>query len=292
MQTSRRLHDAWLEQLQRLVHQGQVVGPRKLITFEELDVALGKVTSLRPLLTINNRKLNYRFAVAEWLWIFFGLSDVRTIEQYNPKMRDFSDDGMFLTGAYGPHVHGQWTETVMKLTADPSTRQAVIEIPRPRKVTKDEPCTLSLQFFNRFGGLHCVATMRSSDIWLGLPYDCFTFMQLQNILAGQLSLRRGWFSIHLGSSHLYRTDLQRALEVLKGEEFASANDYNTLELPNLPGLPPEWLRSVLESKSLDPVPTGTSQDDPWLPYARALVAPSNTAALDELRRSARFVVRT
>ena len=45
--------------------------------------------------------------------------------------------------------------------------------------SKDIPCTLSLQFFLREASdqlwLHTIATMRSNDAWLGVPYDTFNF---------------------------------------------------------------------------------------------------------------------
>lgn len=276
------LHQRWVDALDAVMNVGEPVGPRGKQTLERLDVKLDMIDATRPLLVVPERKLSYRFAVAEWLWIIFGYSDVATIERYNPRMREFSDDGIFLAGAYGPHVHGQWSRVLEKLRADPATRQAVIEIPRPRQQTKDEPCTLSLQFLLRNKRLSCIATMRSSDIWLGLPYDCFTFMQLQNVLAGQLGVWRGFFSIHLGSSHLYTTDIEKAQKVFTGDPLLRRN--SSLAVPQLPGFPPDWLAAVMTAKSLEPVPSSMPRNDPWLPYAHALVAPSNLTALDELQR--------
>jgi thymidylate synthase len=51
--------------------------------------------------------------------------------------------------------------------------------------------------------------MRSSDIWLGLPYDMFNFSMITGYIG--LILRQkmcrevsmGWVTINVGSSHLY-----------------------------------------------------------------------------------------
>ena len=275
------LHDQWSYHLNNLLKYGRPVGPRGKQTVEHLDVNVVATDSRLCLLDVRERKLNVRFAVAEWLWVIFGHSDVGTIARYNPKMMDYSDDGLFLTGAYGPHVHGQWHRVLTKLKDDPSTRQAVIEIPRPWRETKDEPCTLSLQFLHREGLLHLIATMRSSDIWLGLPYDCFTFMQLQNVMAAQVGARRGWFSIHLGSSHLYETDREKAQHIIDTHEFRGNETISTADVP---GFPPNWLDDVLVSGSSLCIPANREDPAvrPWLRYAYALLAPSNTNARWEL----------
>jgi hypothetical protein len=279
-----QLHEAWSQRLIDLTDDGNLVSPRGLPTYEQLGVTVGPVDAARPLLVVPARKLAYRFAVAEWLWIWFGHSDVETIARYNPVMSQFSDDGIFLAGAYGPHIHGGWMRMVEKFRYDANTRQAVIQIPRPRDTrTKDEPCTLSVQFIQRNGKLHAIATMRSSDVWLGLPYDCFTFMQLQNILAGVLELERGWFQIQLGSSHLYQRDADTANKLCYDLLSSVPTQSESLFLPQLPGEPPSWLDSVLVSGSLLPMPTSEAKS-PWARYAYALVAPSNSTALYELRR--------
>lgn len=269
------LHDQWTDHLQNLRACGAPIGPRGLMTREFLDVELALDSSAHNLLDVPGRCLNFRFAVAEWLWMAFGRSDVASLAQYNSVMRQFSDDGLFLTGAYGPHIGAQWRRVADKLRWSPDTRQAVIEIPRPRGETKDEPCTLSLQFLQRGGRLHLIATMRSSDVWLGLPYDVFAFTQLQNMMAGELGVARGWFTLHAGSSHLYDRDLSKADAVL-GD---SGRAYQTLASPALPGRPPTWLEEVLIKRTPvnapQPIPPA---DMVWLPYAQVLLARSSADA--------------
>jgi thymidylate synthase len=276
------LHEAWLRRLRALYYTTSSVSPRGQATREILDAHL-RFDAQFNLLACPGRGLNYRFAVAEWLWMSFGRSDVSSLAQYNKVIAQFSDDGVFLTGAYGPHIRAQWQRTVDRLTADPDTRQAVIEIPRPRGATKDEPCTLSLQFLLRGGKLNLIATMRSSDVWLGVPYDLFSFTQLQNALAGQLGVGRGWCALNTGSSHLYERDVDKAAPLVRVDVSEPAA--SSLYLPDLPGRPPDWLEDVLvhredavNGKRLAlPIPDG-----PWARYARALLAPTSVAAFDAL----------
>lgn len=263
--------------MRSLLTCGNSVGPRGYATHELLNWTLDLHDSTRNILAIPSRRLNYKYMVAEWLWIQFGHSDVRTIKQYNSQLTRFSDDGVFFTGAYGPHFGGGWHRMMDKLRRDPDTRQAVLQVPRPQVETKDEPCTLSLQFIKRYDRLHCIATMRSSDIYLGVPYDVFTFTQIQNVVAGELGLPRGFFRLQMASSHLYDSDIPKAMKVLSDDTPA------TDSTPDLPGRPPAWLDDVLISASLEPIPSSVDKlNDPWMRYANALVAPSWGAALWEL----------
>jgi thymidylate synthase len=123
--------------------------------------------------------------------------------------------------------------------------------------------------------LHCIVTMRSSDVWLGIPYDVFSFTQIQSAFAGMLGVRRGWLSLHMGSSHLYERDVAAAQGVL--ETFAPG----TITSPDLPDWPPQWLEHVLRDRDMKHVP----EDAPlcWRTYAMVLTSPSSEAARGWLR---------
>ena len=274
-------HSEWRARIKQLREMGSRVGPRGLATRELLDTKL-VIDSRYCLLDVPARGLNYRFAVAEWLWMMFGRSDVESLAQYNSVMRQFSDDGMFLTGAYGPHIGAQRDAILRLLREQPDTRQAVIEIPRPRRATKDEPCTLSFQYLIREGYLHCLVTMRSNDIWLGTPYDIYTFSQIQNCFAGVLGVPRGFLSLRAGSNHLYESHLVAAEGALREDPGT------TLGSPDLPGLPPAWLEDVLVKRNAASVPASyqspADQLDPWFPYAQVLLSPTSDQARDVLRR--------
>lgn len=265
---------AYQRQLGRLADLGARVGPRGHGTRELLDESIRFDNSHLNILVSDVRQPNYRFMVAEWLWMMFGRSDVSTLVQYNKEMAKFSDDGIKLAGAYGPHFRGQLPRVRDKFKADLATRQAVVQVPRPYGDTRDEPCTLALQFIAREGRLHCIATMRSSDIWLGVPYDVFSFTQFQGCLAGELGLRRGWFTLRAGSSHLYDSNLEDASRCFYAP-------IGVVGSPDLPGFPPYWLEEVLTHRRISAVPPDAHPT--WHAYARALLVNTSAAALDQLR---------
>jgi thymidylate synthase len=216
------------------------------------------------------RNLNYRFMVAEWLWILFGLKDVQTIARYNKEITKFSDDGLEFYGAYGPRIRAQWNHLVKSLKTDSMSRQAVVTIWTPNPpITKDTPCTVSLQFLLRDDKLNCIATMRSSDAWLGFPYDLFNFSQLTNYLAACLDVQVGYLAMNLGSSHLYAPNFGSAANVV-GERG------HTRRSPKLTAPAPAMILHTLKS---EPVEHDDLIREPWLRYACVLGATSRQDAL-------------
>lgn len=188
-----------------------VVEPRGKRVAEQLHRTI-TVDIERSLLLVPQRKLNYRFAAAEALWIMLGDDRVAPLAKHNKRMAEFSDDGVRLAGAYGPRLLPQLQYVVEALIADRDTRQAVASIwtPSPQP-SKDIPCTLALTFMIRDGRLHAHAFMRSSDVWLGVPYDLFSFSCYATLIAalhnarvgGDKLVELGRLHLTAASSHLY-----------------------------------------------------------------------------------------
>ena len=194
--------------------------------YRELLCHTTKIDMNRPILLNKARQLGYKFMAAEAAWILSGDNKVMTIEPYSKRIVQFSDDGYTFFGAYGPKVIDQIPYILDTLRHDMNSRQAVISIWReqPRK-TKDVPCTTTLQFLIRPCNtddhqgdyLDCVATMRSSDAWLGWPYDVFNFSMISRYIGLFLQmqyphLRLGTLYLTAGSQHLYARDVHNAAD--------------------------------------------------------------------------------
>lgn len=270
---------AWLRLLGEL-RGGECVSPRGLSCLEKRGVQL-KVTDLLANVLVNPlRNLNHRFMVAEWLWIWFGLDDASSIGRYNKNILKFANEQGSFDGAYGPRLLPQLNYVVEQLN-QPSSRQAVATIWTPNPApSKDIPCTVALQCLLRQGKLHTIVTMRSSDIWLGLPYDFFNFSMIANALAAIVSAEPGSLTMQLGSSHLYLTDFQLATNVLDNGDM---NEH--LRSPCFPKEPlPFELLYTLRGKGHE------SFNEPWLSYAEILVQPKENA-LALLRKAGKFIQR-
>lgn len=244
--TGGEFHEAWENLLEQITYRGALQNPRGKATQELLNVTLHVRQGLANVLVNPRRNINYRSMIAEWLWIHFGFFDVTSISQYIKKYREFTDDGTTLAGAYGPHFTANYGRIISQLQEDPSTRQAVMPIWRPGMMfpSKDVPCTISLQFLIRDKQLHTVVNMRSSDAWLGLPYDFFVFSQLANTVAIHVPAPHGIGSLtmHLGSSHLYEENLADAREAMMQQSY-------TIHSPKFTNLPEYTLRQAFKDQT-------------------------------------------
>ncbi len=270
-----KFYDAWLELLTNILWYGPTSAPRGKPVRELMGVSLRVEDMTQNILVHPTRALNYRFMVAEWLWIALGRGDLASLLRYNSKIAQFSDNGTELTGAYGPRLDMQWKLVLEKLRNDPHSRQAVATIFSPTDLaidSKDVPCTLNFQYLVRENRLNCIGTMRSSDIWLGLPYDFFNFSMLANGLAAELNVLPGWLQLNLGSSHLYEEHESKAKELTLERNLG-----NTLQSPHLPHMPRSWMNEAFD----DAVPQRLNY--PWFQYQKILqICKTSKEALDVL----------
>lgn len=195
---------AWYSVMNRVRLSGHEVSPRGQNVLE-LNHYTSVIDMRYPVLRDPLRKLNYRFMAAEALWIIEGSDKLEDLIRYNPNMAAFSDDGVTLSGAYGPRIRDQIWYVVSKLTEDRDTRQATLSIWRPNpSSSKDIPCTVAIDFKIRDDKLNLHVFMRSSDIWLGLPYDVFSFSCVAYLVCSILSgVSPGTLYLTAASSHLY-----------------------------------------------------------------------------------------
>lgn len=208
---------AWQKAILDILTNGHPAWPREQRTQELLSYS-SQIDMRYPVVTIPERRLSHRFMAAEAHWILSADNRVETIAPFAPSIAKFSDDGKTFFGAYGPRIDVQIKHVIDSLVADPQTRQAVMTIWRrnPPK-TKDVPCTVAAQWIIRDEKLHCIDTMRASDVWLGWPYDVFNFSALSFMLLlylrsrHDIHLQLGSLWLNAGSQHLYDRNREKAI---------------------------------------------------------------------------------
>ena len=160
---------------------------------------------------INVREISKAYLCAELTWYMLARNDVAFINPFAGMWGRISDDGVTSYSAYGDIVfkrHGfdQVDKIIELLATDKDSRRAVINfnVPNPNVIeTKDEICTIALQFYIRDGKLNCTGIMRSNDIWYGLPYDVVFFTELQKYIAHRLNVSVGTYIHDVISLHCY-----------------------------------------------------------------------------------------
>jgi thymidylate synthase len=244
----------WLDAINDILANGDPVSPRGKMT-REIPQRTMVVDMRRPVLRVPDRSLSYKFMAAEAYWILSGDDRVETIAPYNSRIKNFSDDGERFFGAYGPKIKAQLPYIIEKLMVDEDSRQAGLTIWRECPPdTKDVPCTVAIFFSIRNGKLNAHVFMRSSDVWLGVPYDVFNFSMLSHLVCGLLNeVRRrdslvvpGQLFLTAASSHLYETNWADAKLCLASEVLEQPQTPDVMYV--VPSACMDWLKGLRETK--------------------------------------------
>src|SRR5690606_2276269 len=74
------------------------------------------------------RDANPFFHLFEALWILGGADRVDFLALFNPRMREYSDDGVVFNAPYGYRIKGQLERAIQLLRTSPETRRAALQI--------------------------------------------------------------------------------------------------------------------------------------------------------------------
>ena len=162
---------AYRKMLQDVVNLGNIEVVRDRETKEILNSVLEIKQPMKRVMLVPGRRWNPWIAMSEGLWLIAGLDTIKEIEPYNHGIKNFSDDGHTLNGAYGKRLAKTVLEAVQMLQRDPQSRRVVLPIFWPKDTgyhSLDIPCNTSLMIKVRDNRLHTVITNRSNDIHWGL----------------------------------------------------------------------------------------------------------------------------
>ena len=169
------------------------------------------------IITLKSRNISLTYCAAEMLWYWTGRNDSAFIGKFASMWNRITDDGKTNNSAYGyllKYKHGfdQIEKVIELLQKDPNSRRAFVNINLPNKnviETKDEMCTIGLQFYIRDGKLNCTGIMRSNDVYFGLTYDITYFTYLQSYIAKRLNITPGSYTHFATSMHYYDRDKEK-----------------------------------------------------------------------------------
>ncbi len=169
-----------------------------------------------------NRVYRPYVAAAEAAWILRGQKSIEWVDQHTSIWRKFATDG-HIESAYGFRARAKWGDqirrAIVSLNRDPSSRQVVINLwdaETDGMGLHPAPCptqfVLNLDLSTK--QLHGQLFMRSSDLFVGLPYDVMTWSLVLDAIAATLNCKPGLLTFFLAHPHLYAA--HRALIVGRG----------------------------------------------------------------------------
>jgi thymidylate synthase len=210
-------YTGYRELVEYVIKNGERREPRGLPTLDAGATTIELLSPYDALPLDQGRALNRAIGAAEAIQLIGAFSRPAMMVKISSSFKAFinTETGSF-HGAYGNRVGMQVGCAVNKLRADAATRQAVVTLWDPwldnLPGEVDYPCTVGFQFQvnSHTGELEMHVIMRSSDVWLGIPYDLFQFTQLQLTVAAALNRPAGKFSLTTLSLHIYERDLESA----------------------------------------------------------------------------------
>jgi thymidylate synthase len=176
------------------------------------------------------RKLFPKTAAAEVAWFLMGSCDVSWLRQYAPIWDKFVEaDGFTIAGAYGHRWRvafgrDQIGSAIEALQRNPSDRRIFISAWDPAvdglgaSGQKNVPCPVGFTLSITNGRLNSTLLLRSSDVFVGLPYDVMGHALLMRAIARSINpdLELGRMHVSLAHPHIYETHWQMARTCVLG----------------------------------------------------------------------------
>lgn len=205
-----------------------------------------------PILSL--KKTNYQWAFDEMDWFISGdCSNIKYLQDRNvPIWNEWADEDGNVGPIYGcqwrhwkapskndamlrqePREVDQLAILIDTLKTDPWSRRMIVEGWNPALLPISgvapahqarmgkmalPPCHKSFQCLVRQDGLDVrmdlILYIRSSDIFLGLPFNIAQYAYLAMMLARTANLKIGHLIVHFGDLHLYQNHVEQAHEVV------------------------------------------------------------------------------
>lgn len=194
-----------------------------------------------PLLT--TKKLHFKSIANELIWFLSGDTNTKWLNENGVKIwNEWATED----GSLGPVYGKQWTQWATKdggsinqienivnqLKTNPDSRRILFhgwnveylpdEGVSPQENAKNgkmalPPCHLLYQFYVANGRLSAQLYIRSSDSFLGLPYNIASLALLTHMLAQQCDLKAHEIVVSIGDSHIYSNHNEQVEEQLSRE---------------------------------------------------------------------------
>lgn len=221
--TTNSIDKAYIRLCRMFVRQGTWVQGSKGSKLKTLGQVCITITDPTRVGLMNfKRNLSLRYAAGEVALMLQGSHELNDFAHYSKAWRKLSPDGLTVNSAYGyrmfvEHNGAKWAFAKSQLLKSETTKNAVIDMREPRdrddSFRSDYCCTLSLKFSSIGNGkLDLTVVMRSSDVWLGLPYDVCMYAVCLSKMAYEVNMDVGSLTMILLDSHCYEKNFNSIVD--------------------------------------------------------------------------------
>ena len=184
-----------------------------------------------PLLT--TKKMPIKTLTRELLWFVSGSSNIKYLQDHNIHYWDeFADPDLNLGPVYGVQWRHwqdprggeidqlQWA--IDQIKSNPNSKAILVSAwnAADLEAMRLPPCHTMFQFDVTKGKLRMHLYQRSSDVFLGLPFNIAQYAMLLMMVAKVTGLEARELIVSIGSAHLYNNQIEPAKEQLARKPYA------------------------------------------------------------------------
>lgn len=185
-----------------------------------------------PLLT--TKKMHLKSIIGELLWFLSGSTNNNELrEKYGVTIWDEWADPD--TGELGRIYSAQWrawyapdgtvvdqiSDVISSIKNNPDSRRHLVSAWNVGELSQMNlpPCHYSFQFYIANGKLSCLFNMRSTDVFLGLPFNIASYALLTMMVAQVTGLGLGELIYNGGDVHIYKNHIEQVKLQLSREPY-------------------------------------------------------------------------
>lgn len=214
-----------------------------------------------PLLT--TKKMPFKILLHELLWFVSGSSNIKYLQDHNIHYWDeFADKDLNLGPVYGVQWRHwkdqdgkdidqlQWA--IDQIKNNPHSKAILVSAWNAADLAamRLPPCHTMFQFDVTKGKLRMELYQRSSDVFLGLPFNIAQYAMLLEMVAHLTGLEARELIISIGNAHLYQNQIEPAKEQIKRTPYRFPKLNITGEVKSIDDFGPD--NFILESYEAHP----------------------------------------
>lgn len=185
-----------------------------------------------PMLT--TKKMPFKIMTNELLWFVSGSSNIKVLQDNKIHYwDDFADENLNLGPVYGVQWR-HWKDAntggeidqlawaIDQIKTNPNSKAIIVSAWNPADLEEMRlpPCHTMFQFDVTKGKLRMQLYQRSSDVFLGLPFNIAQYALLLEMVAKITGLEARELVVSIGNAHLYQNQIEQAKEQLVRKPFA------------------------------------------------------------------------
>lgn len=238
----------YIELLKNVLNEGELIKTRNGVTISKFGYLL-KFTDINIFPLLTTKKVFYRGVLEELLWFLKGSTNAKYLQDRNVHIwdgnstREYLDSCGFFNysvGELGPVYGWQWRYygkkysdkgddkgidqikyVIEELSNENNSRRAILNAWNPLQLNEMAlpPCHIMYNFYKNSDGLSCLMTMRSSDLFLGLPFNIASTALLTHIIAKVLHLNVKDIAISISDAHIYMEHVEAVKEQINRDIY-------------------------------------------------------------------------